>query len=886
MAERALPRAAAGRRAGARERARARAAPPDTLRIRGLHVHYGESHALQGVDLVLEDGVHAVVGRNGMGKTTLCNAIMGLLPLRHGSIRFEGEEIAGLAPYQVAARGVAYTPQGRRLWPSLTVDEHLRLADRGGGAWTVERIYDAFPRLADRRRHGGGQLSGGEQQMLAISRALLQDPRLLVLDEPTEGLAPIIVARIEELFSTLAAEGDVAILLIEQNIAVATALARDVAIMVNGRIGRVIPSGELARDRALQERLLGVGRHSHEEAEDFMPEETAETAAPPAPSSGGAGVSGSISYPAVSPRAPGERADPASFGGASGAASAAGRRVHTPPTRQPHASGGSGGRDAAASEPAAPAAAGGSAASRTGAASSSGAVYTPPTRWSRAAWSGGGRSASAPGPGREAASASPAASPVSSAEARTGRPPSPAPPPASGPAAAAEPQPLYREPPAARIEAGAHEALVAGTFDTKAAELGYVRDRIAEAGLRVRTVDLSTSGRPSSADVPAHVVAAHHPRGAGAVFTGERGASVRAMSEAFERWIVRQDRIGGIIGAGGSGATALATPAMRRLPVGTPKVMISTVASGDVGRYVGAADIMMMYPVTDVQGLNRISRQVLANGARALAGMVRGAAAEADGARGTDRASGGRRRRLSAAPDEDRPGLGLTMFGVTTPAVRQLTARLEDRYDCLIFHATGVGGRSMEKLADSGLLAAAADLTTTEVCDMMMGGVLAADEDRFGAFIRTRLPWVGSVGALDMVNFGPRDTVPEKYRGRRFVEHNPQVTLMRTTPEENARMGEWIAGRVNRMAGPVRFLLPEGGISALDAPGQPFHDPEADRALFDAIGRTFEESANRRLLRTPHHVNDPAFADAAAEALAEIHPLERTRRRAGRHAAF
>ena len=365
--------------------------------------------------------------------------------------------------------------------------------------------------------------------------------------------------------------------------------------------------------------------------------------------------------------------------------------------------------------------------------------------------------------------------------------------------------------------------------------------------------------------------------GAEAVQLFESWGSLIAGAEAFERWIGRRNGVGGIISAGGSGGTALAAPAMRRLPVGTPKVMISTVASGDVGRYVGASDIMMMYSVTDVQGLNRISRRVLANGANALAGMVR--AAERAPSRPP-------RPPRPPRPDDDRPGLGLTMFGVTTPAVRQLTARLEDRYDCLIFHATGVGGRSMEKLADSGLLAAAADLTTTEVCDMMMGGVLAADEDRFGAFIRTRLPWVGSVGALDMVNFGPRDTVPEKYCGRRFVEHNPQVTLMRTTPEENARMGEWIAGRVNRMAGPVRFLLPEGGISALDAPGQPFHDPEADRALFDAIGRTFEESANRRLLRIPHHVNDPAFADAAAEALAEIHPLERTRRRTGRHAAF
>jgi uncharacterized protein (UPF0261 family) len=222
------------------------------------------------------------------------------------------------------------------------------------------------------------------------------------------------------------------------------------------------------------------------------------------------------------------------------------------------------------------------------------------------------------------------------------------------------------------------------------------------------------------------------------------------------------------------------------------------------------------------------------------------------------------------------------MFGVTTTAVQQIVARVESRYDCLVFHATGVGGRSMEKLADSGLLSAAIDLTTTEVCDMMMGGVFPADEDRFGAFIRTRIPYVASVGALDMVNFGARDSVPERYSGRRFVEHNPQVTLMRTTAEENARMGEWIAGRINKMEGPVRFLLPEGGVSALDAPGQPFHDPAADRALFDAIARGFREAPNRRLVRLPHHINEPAFAAAAVAALAEI---ETTRGR-DRHAAL
>ena len=845
MAERADPRADSrdGRRSDWRaERARRRAASSATLQIRDLHVHYDQSHALQGVDLTLDEGVHAVVGRNGMGKTTLCNAIMGLLPVRRGSIRFEGGDITGLAPYRIAARGIAYTPQGRRLWPDLTVDEHLRLAGRGGGSWTVERVYEVFPRLAERRRNGGGQLSGGEQQMLAISRALLQDPRLLVLDEPTEGLAPLIVAQLEELLSSLAQEGDVAILLIEQNIGVATAISEDVAIMVNGRISRVIPAGELAADRALQQRLLGVGR-------DFAEGDDLGRAEPP-------GMPERRRAEAGGPDA----AKSAAPGGANGGmppADAAARGGHAP--------------------------ADGSDATPAPGASRPRLAYVPPTRWSRAAWDADRDPSAGPAPAaapRTELAAAPAAAPPAAPGApgpstppdSGTRPPSPRPTP---------PEPLFREPAAPRRDlvdrGGGNEVLVAGTFDTKGAELAYIRDCLAGFGLTPRTVDLSTSGRPSSADVPPHHVAAHHPRGANAVFTGERGASVGAMAEAFERWMGRQGGIGGIISAGGSGGTALATPAMRRLPVGVPKVMISTVASGDVGRYVGASDIMMMYSVTDVQGLNRISRRVLANGANALAGMVRPAGPE----RAPRRPSGAGR-----SEDDDRPGLGLTMFGVTTSAVQQITTRVEGRYDCLVFHATGVGGRSMEKLADSGLLAAAVDLTTTEICDMMMGGILAADEDRFGAFIRTRIPWVGSVGALDMVNFGPRDTVPERYRSRRFVEHNPQVTLMRTTAEENARMGEWIARRVNEMTGPVRFLIPEGGVSALDAPGQPFHDPEADRALFDAIAGTFEEAANRRLVRTPHHVNDAAFADAVAGALAAIHPPTIPSGRTPRHAAL
>ena len=236
------------------------------LQVKGVNVYYGRSHALQGVDLTLEHGVLSVVGRNGMGKTTLCNTILGLVRASSGSIRMRGEELLGLPPAQVARHGIGYVPQGRRLWRSLTVDEHLRMtAALNRGAWTVERVYDAFPRLAERRGAGGGQLSGGEQQMLAISRALVTNPHLLIMDEPTEGLAPVIVAQVEEMLIRLGEESDMAILVIEQNIGVATTISDNVAIMVNGRINRIVELRRLAADRDLQQRLLGVGRHSEAE---------------------------------------------------------------------------------------------------------------------------------------------------------------------------------------------------------------------------------------------------------------------------------------------------------------------------------------------------------------------------------------------------------------------------------------------------------------------------------------------------------------------------------------------------------------------------------------------------------------------------------------------
>lgn len=714
------------------------------LDIRGLNVFYGASHALQGVDLKLEGGVLSVVGRNGMGKTTLCKAIMGMVPVASGSINFAGQSLVGKTPAEIARMGVGYVPQGRRLWRSLSVDEHLQMVATKTGAWTVERIYSTFPRLAERKSNGGAQLSGGEQQMLAISRALLSNPKLLVMDEPTEGLAPVIVAQVEEMLVRLSEEGDIEVLVIEQNIGVACGISDNVAIMVNGRINRIAPAGELAADRELQQRLLGVGRHSH----DDTPEAPAMPSGNETQKSAPAGHSVKIymSNPVL------------------------------------------------------------------------------PTRWSQP---------------------TPVAQIERSARVVT-----------TGLTSVTSGQAEIRQ----LASPGDSVVLVAGTLDTKGAELRFIRDQIRAAGIPVRLVDLSTSGAHSGAEIPANEIAAFHPRGSAGVFTGDRGQSVAGMTLAFSRWIERQNGIGGIISAAGSGGTAMVAPAMRALPIGVPKLIVSTVASGEVGKYVGPSDITMMHSVADVQGLNSITEEVLGNAAQAMIGMVKA-----------------RRGAKPKAPG--KPAVGLTMFGVTTRSVQQIVGLLDDAYDCLVFHATGIGGQSMEKLIDSGKVTGVIDITTTEICDMMMGGVFPATEDRFGAVIRTRMPYIGSVGALDMVNFAAPETVPAKYQSRTFYPHNPQVTLMRTTAEECTAMGRWIGERLNQMEGQVRFFLPEGGVSALDAPGQAFHDPVARKALFSALEATVRQTSNRQLIRLPSHINDPEFAAAVVAAFRALHGGGRPARR-------
>jgi uncharacterized protein (UPF0261 family) len=394
--------------------------------------------------------------------------------------------------------------------------------------------------------------------------------------------------------------------------------------------------------------------------------------------------------------------------------------------------------------------------------------------------------------------------------------------------------------------------LLVGTLDTKGAEYAYLRERLRLHGVDSILADVGVN-EPVGAEPDvsrAEVGAETGADPAALAAAGDRGEAVTAMAAAAEglaRRLWDEGRIGGVLAAGGSGGTAIATRAMRALPVGVPKLMVSTMAAGNTVDYVGASDVMLMASVTDVAGVNSISGRILANAAAAMAGMLQ-------------------------APDvelgEQRPLVGASMFGVTTPCVTAAREELEARgYEVLVFHATGAGGRAMEGLMDSGFIQGVLDVTTTELCDDLVGGVLSAGPDRLEAAGRLGLPQVVSCGALDMVNFGARDTVPPRFEDRNLYVHNPSVTLMRTTPEECAELGRRIARKLSAATGPTALFLPLGGVSMIDAEGQPFHDPEADAALFDALREGLD--GHVELVEMDCNVNDPEFAAAMVDKLDE-----------------
>lgn len=392
--------------------------------------------------------------------------------------------------------------------------------------------------------------------------------------------------------------------------------------------------------------------------------------------------------------------------------------------------------------------------------------------------------------------------------------------------------------------------VIVGTLDTKGEEIGFARDVLEEQGVEVHLVDVGVLGEPEiEPDTDAAAVA---EAGGSTLETlreaGDRGKAIEIMGDGAAVVVSRlhsEGRLDGILGLGGGGNTSVATAAMRALPMGVPKLMLSTMASGDTEPYIGYHDIAMMYSVADIEGLNQLSRTVISNAALAMVGMV------------------------SNEPDvetEEKPTIGITMFGVTTPCVQRARDWLEARgYETIVFHATGTGGRAMESLIEEGVIDGVLDVTTTEWADELVGGVLAAGPGRLDAAAERGIPQVVSTGALDMVNFGPKDSISDEFDGRQFHVHNPQVTLMRTTPEENAELGRIIAEKLNAATGPTTLALPLGGVSMLDAEGEAFYDPEADDALFDALREHLDDDVE--LIQSPENINDDEFALTLAEAI-------------------
>jgi uncharacterized protein (UPF0261 family) len=394
--------------------------------------------------------------------------------------------------------------------------------------------------------------------------------------------------------------------------------------------------------------------------------------------------------------------------------------------------------------------------------------------------------------------------------------------------------------------------LLIGTLDTKGAECQFIRDLIHEGGLETTVIDAGVLGPPQlGADISREEVFA----AAGTTLSElqrvkDRGRAIDAAARGVAKIsqdLMAKGKVQGILGLGGSAGTTIGTAAMRALPFGLPKLMVSTLASGQVRPYVGVRDILMMHSVVDISGLNRISRSVLTNAAHAILGMAR--------LPGT-----------AVTTPEFRPLITATMFGVTTPCVERARRKLEaEGFEVLVFHATGIGGMTMETFIGDGMIAGVLDITTTELADELVGGDLSAGRDRLTAAGLCAVPQVITLGALDMVNFGPPASVPEKFKGRRFYQHNPTVTLMRTTPEENDRLGKEIAEKASAAKGPTAVLVPLQGVSAIDAGGQPFWWPEADAALFQSLRNWM--SPRVELIELDMHINDPAFAEATATTL-------------------
>ncbi|CAM0912149.1 unnamed protein product [Alopecurus aequalis] len=410
------------------------------------------------------------------------------------------------------------------------------------------------------------------------------------------------------------------------------------------------------------------------------------------------------------------------------------------------------------------------------------------------------------------------------------------------------------------------EVLCIGTADTKLEELLFLAARLRSSlaasvpEVQVSIVDVSTTKTVPTQDsqdievISRDTVLSCYPDSSQQDLTDDRGEAIILMSKALQSFLKNRYEGGTLVaavGLGGSGGTALIAPALRSLPLGVPKLIVSTVASGNTAPYVGTSDLVLFPSVVDICGINSVSRVILSNAASAVAGMVHGilmASSESD-------------------ETDEKLTVGITMFGVTTPCANAVKDRLnKEGYETLVFHATGVGGKAMEELVRSGFIQGVLDITTTEVADHIVGGIMACDETRFDAAIDKNIPLVLSVGALDMVNFGAHDTIPAAFADRKIHVHNEQISLMRTTGEENKKFAQFIADKLNKSSSRVTVCLPQKGISAIDAPGMPFYDPEATSALLDELNTRIVKTENRQVELLPYHINDPEFANALVDA--------------------